>query len=132
MLETPISALANSPPVTTTQGPRQPTSSDFLSLLTAQLTQQDPLEPMSNEQMMNQIVSIQTIEGLNELQVSIDALSRQQGISATDLLGKSVELSFEGETVSGQVEGIRWNGAEPQLVVGGRPYPESTVVSVRQ
>lgn len=105
---------------------------EFLSLLTAQLTQQDPLEPMSNQEMMNQIVSIQTMEGLENLRVSIDSLSRQRNVRAADLLGSTVELSYEDQNIVGPVDSVKFSGDTAQVVVNGKPYPESAIVSVRQ
>ena len=107
-------------------------SSEFLSLLTAQLVNQDPLEPMSNEEMMNQVVSLQSMEGLEELRVSIESLSRQRTVQAADLLGKEVELEHQGIALSGRVESIRFSGNEAHLMIDGKAYPESAIVAVRQ
>lgn len=38
------------------------TSQDFLKLLVTQLTYQDPLDPMGNEELLRQISSIREIE----------------------------------------------------------------------
>lgn len=109
-----------------------PDSMEFLTLLTAQLSQQDPLEPMDNEEMMNQIVSIQTMEGLENLRVSIESLSRQRNVRAADLLGTTVELQHESATVVGTVDSIRFQGNDSLVVINGKSYPESAIVTVRQ
>lgn len=104
----------------------------FLALLTAQLTQQDPLEPLKNEEMLNQIVGIQTMEGLENLRVSIESLSRQRNVRAADLLGTTVELNHNNSSVVGKVDSIKFVGEQSQVVVNGLSYPESAIVSVRQ
>jgi len=131
-------SATSSPQTTTTTSQASRTSASagngtqFLTLLTAQLTQQDPLEPMKNEEMMNQIVSLQTMEGLENLRVSIESLSRQRSVRAADLLGTTVTLEHEGKTVEGHVDSVKFIGDQSQIVVNGRPYPESAITTVRQ
>lgn len=133
---TPVSSASNtqaSQSQTVTAAAREgPTTDEFLTLLMAQLTQQDPLEPMDNEEMMNQIVSIQTMEGLENLRVSIESLSRQRSVRAADLLGNTVELEHESRTVVGPVDSIKFVGDSAEVVVNGVAYPESAIVTVRQ
>lgn len=109
-----------------------PSSGEFLALLTAQLTQQDPLEPMKNEEMMNQIVSMQTMDGLENLRVSIESLTRQRSVRAVELLGTEVELDEKGFKTVGTVDSVRFVNDQAELVVNGKTYPESAIVSVRQ
>lgn len=56
-------------------------SADFLRLMTAQLANQDPLEPQSNEQMVAQLAQFSTLENgtasratLAEISAKLDAL----------------------------------------------------------
>lgn len=79
-----LSAL---PPVTTSsqQAPGRGFSSlgqeDFLRLLTTQLKQQDPLEPVDNQQMVAQLAQFSSLsaatksnEQLDEISMKLDAL----------------------------------------------------------
>ena len=50
-------------------------SADFLRLMTAQLANQDPLEPQSNEQMLAQLAQFSTLEANIASQATLDDIS---------------------------------------------------------
>jgi flagellar hook assembly protein FlgD len=86
-------------------------SEDYFQLLIAQLTNQDPLEPMSNEQLVSQMSAISEIELNSELTESLKALAGQQQFgSASSLIGQFVSgLAGEsGQLVQGMVSAIRF------------------------
>jgi flagellar basal-body rod modification protein FlgD len=66
----------------------------FMSLLVAQLKNQDPLEPMDNSQVTSQMAQLNTVSGINNLNTSMTALassfSATQTVQATTLLGKTI------------------------------------------
>ena len=60
-------------------------AADFLRLMTAQLANQDPLEPQSNEQMLAQLAQFSTLENgtasratLEDISAKLDALIKAQ------------------------------------------------------
>jgi len=64
-------------------------SADFLRLMTAQLANQDPLEPQSNEQMLAQLAQFSSLENntasrasLAEISAKLDALIEAQELAA--------------------------------------------------
>lgn len=80
---------------TSTQTANQAGSADrFLTLLVAQLQNQDPLSPMDNAQVTSQMAQIQTVTGVEKLNTSIAALSTQfvqmQALQGATLVGKDV------------------------------------------
>lgn len=70
------------------------TEDRFLTLLVTQLRNQDPLNPMDNAEVTSQIAQLSTVNGINQLNSTLLALSGQMDVSqsmqAANLIGKSV------------------------------------------
>ncbi len=70
------------------------TQNQFLTLLVTQLQNQDPLNPMDNAQVTSQMAQLSTVNGINQLNTTLLALSGQidvsQSMQASSLIGKSV------------------------------------------
>jgi flagellar basal-body rod modification protein FlgD len=67
----------------------------FMTLLVAQLQNQDPMNPMDSSQMTSQLAQISTVDGINTLNSTLQALSTSMGTSqsmsaATSLIGHNV------------------------------------------
>jgi flagellar basal-body rod modification protein FlgD len=94
-------------------------SDDFFKLLITQLTNQDPMEPTGNEELLRQISSIRDIELSTNLSESLGALSGQQQFSASSsLIGQFVTGSQgnDGSVSQGMVIGVRFTGdGKPML-----------------
>ena len=87
----------------------------FLTLLTEQLKNQTPLEPVDNESFMNQMASYTTMQEQRDLNSNMlklldyqGVLARVQGLSqGSALLGKEVSFAGEGGTTeTGKVESV--------------------------
>lgn len=67
---------------------------DFLSLLTKQLAQQDPFKPVSNDQMIAQMASFATVDGIGKMNHQFDTLNASmtsnQALQASSLVGRDV------------------------------------------
>jgi flagellar basal-body rod modification protein FlgD len=70
------------------------TSDRFLKLLVAQMQNQDPLNPMDNAQVTSQMAQINTVNGIEKLNLSVQGLSTQfmqmQALQGAALVGKDV------------------------------------------
>lgn len=66
----------------------------FLTLLVTQLKNQDPMNPMENAELTMQLAQMSTVEGVNKLNDSLDALNAQflasQVIQGASLVGHQV------------------------------------------
>ena len=51
--------------------------SDFLRLMTAQLTQQDPFNPVDNQQMVAQMAQFSSLAGVTETNATLQQISEQ-------------------------------------------------------
>ncbi|MCK9187585.1 FlgD immunoglobulin-like domain containing protein [Acidithiobacillus sp.] len=77
----------------------------FYNLLVTQLTNQDPLNPMSNSQLSSQLAQFSVANGVQAIQGSLSSLMGQinqnQGLQAASLIGKSVTTSGNQLTLNG-------------------------------
>ena len=66
----------------------------FLKLLVAQLNNQDPMNPMDNAQMTSQMAQINTVTGIQQLNLSMQGMTEQfaamQTLQGTMMIGRSV------------------------------------------
>jgi flagellar basal-body rod modification protein FlgD len=104
------SALATSKTPTETAGLANTSSTEaqdrFLKLLVAQLSNQDPMNPMDNAQMTSQIAQINTVTGIQQLNDTMKSMATQmsamQVLQAGNLVGHNVlaegdKLTFESD-----------------------------------
>jgi flagellar basal-body rod modification protein FlgD len=72
---------------------------EFLKLMTTQLSNQDPLEPMDNGDFLAQMAQFGTVNGINELLTSFDSLSSSlqssQALQASNLIGRDVLVTMD-------------------------------------
>jgi len=73
------------------------TMNDFLTLMTAQLQNQDPLNPTDSNQFLSQLSELSTVEGITQLNTSMTTLSNSmlssQALTSASLVGQSVLAS---------------------------------------
>jgi flagellar basal-body rod modification protein FlgD len=109
---------------------------DFMNLLVTQLRNQNPLEPMDNQDMSAQLAQFSELQQLEDMNSSFgDLLESIQRTYASSLIGKDVSFSTTGsgdaaESMSGEVEEIVMNG-EIELIIGDRHVSLADVLSVR-
>lgn len=70
------------------------TSGDFIKLMTAQMKNQDPFEPMDNSQMVAQMAQFSSLSNQTEMSSTLKAIATKLGASTT-----SDALSYVGKTV---------------------------------
>lgn len=76
----------------------------FLTLLTAQLQNQDPLNPLENTELTSQLAQINTVSGIAGISEKItdlmSALNNNQGIQAASIIGKNILTNGNQITLS--------------------------------
>jgi len=92
--------------------------SQFLKLLTVQLENQDPLQPMDDTQFLAQMAQFTALQETNTMNQQVERLT------AASYIGSTVTVN-PGSTapVTGQVTAVDTSGADPELVVNGAEYP---------
>lgn len=77
----------------------------FLTLLITQLKNQDPLNPMENAEITSQMAQLSTVNGINQLNSTLLALSGQmdlsQSMQAASLIGRNVLVPGDKIAVGG-------------------------------
>lgn len=87
---------------------------DFLKLMTAQMTHQDPTKPMTNGDFLSQMAQFGTVNGIQGLQTSFDnfatSMGSNQTLQAANLVGHTVSapsnqgLLTAGGTIKGSID----------------------------
>ena len=108
------------------------TSTDFLQLLVAQISNQDPLNPVSSSQFMSQTAELSTLEQIASLnQETNQVLAAQQLDGAIASIGQTVSgTQADGQAISGKVTGVQVTSSGPLLDVGGSEVPMSDVTTI--
>lgn len=105
---------------------------EFIKILVAQMTSQDPLNPQKDTEFIAQMAQFSALENSRVMQAEMEAMRAQQDfLHANTLLGRRIELTTEGaEHLVGTVTAVRVVEGEPLLVVGGQAHPLSNVLRV--
>ena len=107
---------------------------EFMRILIAELQSQDPMEPMSNAELADQIASIQSLQSNGTMSEAIEGLVRQQSInSGADLIGKYISAvdGSGGDNVCGFVESVAVDSTGVYLKVGDCFVPQGNIYEVR-
>jgi flagellar basal-body rod modification protein FlgD len=107
---------------------------DFLKLLVAQLSAQDPMNPVSNTDFAAQMAQFSTLQTTQTMQTNMAAVQAGLGVLVADsLLGATVSLqTSDGQTVTGVVNTVQYQSGSPTITVNGQVYNLSQVTSVSQ
>jgi len=107
---------------------------DFLKLLVAQLSAQDPMNPMSDTDFAAQMAQFSTLQTTQTMQNNMAAVQAGMGVLVADsLLGATVNVqTSDGRTISGVVNTVQYQSGSPTITVNGQVYNLSQVTSVSQ
>jgi flagellar basal-body rod modification protein FlgD len=132
----PVSA-----PATGVWNPGELGKSEFLKLLVAQLSYQDPLSPTADHAYIAQLAQFSSLEQLSNLNSEFaglrnateSGLARSLALTALAMVGMqaTVRLS-DGSTVSGAVEAARLLGTTALLRLAGQEFDIGAVEEVRR
>ena len=106
---------------------------DFLQLMIAELQNQDPLDPLDNAQILQQISQIREVGATERLTDTLDAVLLGQNVSsATNLIGKEIRgLTDDSLPIEGIVERVTIANGAPTLHVGGQTVSLNNVAEIR-
>jgi flagellar basal-body rod modification protein FlgD len=93
---------------------------DFLKMLVTELQNQDPLSPMDDAQILQQVSQIKAIESNQRLSDTLTSMQTQDNLmAASTMLQKTVTgLTDSGKMVSGQVDKVTVESTGVKVCVG--------------
>jgi flagellar basal-body rod modification protein FlgD len=130
---TPSATLGSSPALDATSLSSQALSQDdFLKLLVAQMTSQNPTDPIDNQDLLGQMVQFSTLQQNSSLQKALASLQASQSlVQANTLLGRQVTIQIDPTTtIQGTVSGVTMDSGAPEIVVDGIAFPLSQVTAI--
>jgi flagellar basal-body rod modification protein FlgD len=103
---------------------------DFLKLFVAQMQHQDPMSPMDNNAMVQQMSAISSVEQLTNLSAANEKMASQLAQSgALGLIGRTVTWADAEGTQTGTVEKVTVTDGTPSLTVDGTPGVDPSTIT---
>ncbi|MBQ0051502.1 MAG: flagellar hook assembly protein FlgD [Treponema sp.] len=103
---------------------------DFLKILMAQMTNQDPTSPMENTEFIAQMAQFSSLEQMTNMSNNFEKLASMMNTNqAQATLGRSVEIDLGDTTTMGIVEATT-TGSNPQVKVNGMFYDMNKIKAV--
>jgi flagellar basal-body rod modification protein FlgD len=108
------------------------TQNDFLKLLTVQMQNQDPMQPMDDQAFMGQMAQFSTLQATTTMSTNMTSLLSSSNLTtASALVGKKVTVQNTAVgTVVGDVTGVDASSGTPQVTINGKPYSLSDITNV--
>jgi flagellar basal-body rod modification protein FlgD len=104
----------------------------FLKMLVAELQNQDPLSPMDNSQILQQVSQIKSIESNQRLSDTLGAMQQPQDIvAASTLLQKTITgLTDQGDKVTGKVDRVTIDDKGVKVCIGDNTISLKNVAEI--
>lgn len=111
------------------QGPASVSTQDFLQVLVKELTTQDPLDPLDQGELVQQLIGLQTLDHISALTTSLTGFRLfLQATAGSVLLGKTVKADLPGGgTVEGLVSRVILQGGQASVVIGTETVPLDSI-----
>jgi flagellar basal-body rod modification protein FlgD len=117
---------------------------DFMTLMIAQMRNQNPMEPQDNTQFIAQLASFQTLSAMEEMSTALKALAQVSELaSASSLVGRTIGalvpqsadpdsgMPRPAEEVTGVVDRVTFGPEGATVHIGNRAVPAELVLEVR-
>ena len=120
---------------TTTSSENEVDSDDFMTLLLAQLKNQDPMNPMDSNEMMAQLATLQSLNAMIEMQTTLEDIKEMQQMSyAASLIGKTItaipDENDPSSILTGVVTSIVTEDGNTTVQVDGYDIDISSIVAI--
>jgi flagellar basal-body rod modification protein FlgD len=108
------------------------TADDFMKLLITELQNQDPTEPLGNEELLSQLSAMRSLQSNIEMGEALKSVTtNQQLATATNFIGKAITGSTEQlQSVTGVVDRAFTREGRAFVGVAGQEVPLESVTDV--
>jgi flagellar basal-body rod modification protein FlgD len=105
---------------------------DFLKLLVTELQNQDPMNPMDDTQILQQVGQIKAIESNQRLSDTLTSLQTQQDlVAASTMLQKTITgLTDSGDKITGQVSKVTIDSAGVKVCIGDQTISLKNIAEI--
>ena len=104
---------------------------DFLKLLMAQMTNQDPTSPMENTEFIAQMAQFSSLEQMTNMSQNFERMTTMFNSSeAQSMLGRTVQIDLGAEQTTTGVVDAATRGISPQVQVNGMFYDMNKIKAV--
>lgn len=91
---------------------------DLFKILLTQLSFQDPMKPMDNQEFIAQLAQFTSLEQTRQLNDKLDDLLKAQSSGqAISLIGKNIQVGLEQATESGVVVAVSFETGTPSFTI---------------
>ncbi len=128
----PVNSATGAASGNSLSNPAQLNESQFLQLLTAQLQNQDPTNPISNTDFTSQLAQFSSLAGIQQLNQNFQQLLQIQQLSqGADLVGKVVTFGpTAANAAQGTVGAASVQNGQLTFQIDGQNVPSDQVYSV--
>jgi len=105
----------------------------FMQLMLREITQQDPLKPMSTSELAEQMLSLEQVKSTTALQNQLENLGHSMMLGASHLIGRVVSVldPQTQQTLNGVVQALRSSAGQFQVVIDGQAYAGDSITELR-
>ncbi|MFT3868931.1 MAG: flagellar hook capping FlgD N-terminal domain-containing protein [Nibricoccus sp.] len=105
--------------------------SDFLKLLTTQMSNQDPMNPISDTDQIAQLAQFSALQSMNSVASELAYLRADTQLQgASGLIGRQVTVTTSKGNVVGTVDSVQADSSHVYVNVGGQQYDYSKIIKV--
>lgn len=91
---------------------------DFMKILLTQLTYQDPLKPMDNQEFIAQVAQFTSLEQMQQVNTKVEQLvANQAALQSIGLMGRIVDVNVNGAVTTGTVVELSLSSESPNLTL---------------
>jgi flagellar basal-body rod modification protein FlgD len=117
---------------TTPSGFNNLTTADFMKMLIAELQNQDPTQPMTNQDLLTQLSTMSQLQSTQDLDKALQSNTNNQELAtASSFIGKAIQgTDSNNKSVTGVVQEALLQNGSAFVAVGNSLVPVANITAV--